>query len=79
MTKKLKLLQSIRVNPKTVRFDYACKVAEWMGFKQAGGKGAHVAYVKQGEPSILNFQNRNGTIPPYQTRQLIGMLDKYGV
>lgn len=26
---------------------------------------------------ILNFQNRNGYIPPYQARQLIGMLDKY--
>jgi hypothetical protein len=26
---------------------------------------------------ILNFQNRNGYVPPYQARQLIEMLDKY--
>ena len=26
---------------------------------------------------ILNFQNRNRYIPPYQARQLIEMLDKY--
>jgi hypothetical protein len=26
---------------------------------------------------ILNFQTRNGRIPPYQARQLIEMLNKY--
>jgi hypothetical protein len=26
----------------------------------------------------LNFQNRNGKIAPYQARQLIAMIEKYG-
>jgi hypothetical protein len=26
---------------------------------------------------LLNFQNRNGKIKPYQARQLIAMIDKY--
>jgi len=25
----------------------------------------------------LNFQNRNGLIPPYQARQLMAMMDKF--
>ncbi len=78
MTRKTKLIEAIRSNPKAVRFDDACKVAEWLDFKRAGGKGAHVAYVRKGEPVILNFQSRNGVVPPYQARQLIRMMDKYG-
>ena len=78
MTRKKKLIQTIRTNPKSVRFNDACKVAKWLGFKWAGGKGSHVAYVRPEEPTILNFQNRSGTIPPYQARQLIRMMDKYG-
>jgi len=27
---------------------------------------------------LLNFQNRDGRIPPYQARQLIAMIEKYG-
>ena len=26
----------------------------------------------------MNFQNRGGYVPPYQARQLIKMMDKYG-
>jgi hypothetical protein len=78
MTRREKLLATIRNNPRSVRFADACKVAEAIGFVRAGGKGSHTVYAKSGEPTILNFQNRNGYIPPYQARQLIEMLDKYG-
>ena len=77
MTRREKLLAAIRSNPSSVRFADACKAAEAIGFVRAGGKGSHTVYAKMGEPVILNFQNRNGYIPPYQARQLIEMLDKY--
>lgn len=77
MTRREKLLAAIRANPKGVRFADACKAAATVGFVRAGGKGSHTVYAKTGEPTILNFQNRNGYIPPYQARQLIDMLDKY--
>lgn len=79
MTRREKLLASIRNNPKSVRFDDACKAAETIGFVKAGGKGSHVVYARAGESTILNFQNRGGYIPPYQARQLIEMMDKYEV
>lgn len=78
MTKREKLLAAIRNNPKGVRFADACKAAETVGFVGAGGKGSHAVYARKGEPVILNFQNRGGEIPPYQARQLIEMMDKYG-
>ena len=78
MTRRDKLLAAIRANPKAVRFEDACKVAERLGFTHSGGQGSHRAFGRPDEPDLLNFQNRGGTIPPYQARQLIRMMDKYG-
>lgn len=77
MTRREKLLAAIRNNPRGVRFADACRAAEAIGFVRAGGNGSHVVYARAGEPTILNFQDRNGYVPPYQARQLIEMLDKY--
>ena len=77
MTKRDKLLTNVRSHAKTVRFADACRVAERIGFSRAGGKGSHSVFSKSGEPVILNFQNRDGYILPYQARQLIEMMDKY--
>jgi hypothetical protein len=78
MTQREKLLNTIRQNPKAVRFDDACKIAGWLGFIHDAGQGSHRVFKRPGEPIQLNFQNRNGFIPPYQAQQLIAMLDKYG-
>ncbi|MFA7239330.1 MAG: hypothetical protein WC091_04395 [Sulfuricellaceae bacterium] len=77
MTKLKKLLASIRDNPKGVRFDDACRAAEMLGFTHKSGQGSHRAFSRSGEATSLNFQNRNGLIPPYQARQLIEMMDRY--
>ena len=78
MTKKLKLLSSIKENPKGVRFEDACKASELIGFVFHGGEGSHCVYKRQSEPIILNFQNRKGLIAEYQAKQLINLIDKYG-
>ena len=77
MTKRDKRLQAIRHNPRDVRFDDACAAAETIGFIRRGGEGSHRVYTRDGEPMILNFQNRQGLIAEYQAKQLIVMLDKY--
>jgi hypothetical protein len=75
-----KLIESIRNNPKEVRFEDACKVAEGIGFSGKGGKGSHNSFSRTGERIGLNFQRRGGgKIMPYQARQLIAMIDKYYV
>ena len=38
---------------------------------------ANAANYRLGERAGLNFQNRNGFVPPYQARQLIEMIVKY--
>jgi hypothetical protein len=78
VVRREKLIEAIRRNPRNFGFDDACKVANWLGFTHSGGKGSHRAFSRPGEPAVLNFQNRGGKIPPYQARQLIRMIDKYG-
>jgi hypothetical protein len=73
-----KLLASIRANPQKVRFGDACRAARLPGFVYEGGKGSHRVFKRKGEPLQLNFQNRDGHIPPYQGRQLARMIEKYG-
>jgi hypothetical protein len=77
MSRRAKPIETLRNNPSDVRFDDACKIAEWLGFVHKGGRGSHRAYHKTGEPIGLNFQNRGGKIPRYQAEQLIAMIDKY--
>jgi hypothetical protein len=72
-----RLVASIRNNPRDVRFDDACKVAELLGFVSGKSRGSHRAYSRPGERTGLNFQERGGKIPAYQARQLIEVIDRY--
>jgi predicted RNA binding protein YcfA (HicA-like mRNA interferase family) len=79
MSRRAKLFQTLRSNPKDVRVADACRVAEFLGFEEKGGKGQHRVFARAGELTILNFQDRgDGKIPTYQAKQLIAMLDKHG-
>lgn len=51
MVKREKLLAAIRENPKGVRFEDACRAAELLGFRHKGGKGAHRAFARAGNPN----------------------------
>jgi hypothetical protein len=77
VSQRRKLIERIKQNPKDVRFDDACKVAEWLGFSSKAQKGSHLAFARRGEPTLLNFQDRNGRILTYQAKQLIDMIQKY--
>jgi hypothetical protein len=78
VTRKDKLLAALRRNPHAVRFTNACRAAELLGFARRGGQGSHCTYGREDEPLLLNFQDRDGYIKPYQARQLLAMLEKYG-
>jgi hypothetical protein len=77
VSKLEKLIEAVRNNPKDVRFDDACKIAEHLGFVGKGGRGSHSVYSRRGESQNLNFQDRNGKIPVYQAKQLVAMIERY--
>ena len=54
---KREFYESLKGNPKNVRFEEICRAAVVFGFTFRGGKGSHRIYVKQGVRDLLNFQD----------------------
>lgn len=71
------LYESVKNNPKDVRFSDLCKVVEQFGFAVKGRKGSHIVYAKKGVFEILNFQEVGGKGKPYQVRQFLKIVEKY--
>ena len=76
---KHKLLEDLKSNPKNIRFEKLCRIAEAFGFQFKGGKGSHRIYLRKDINEMLNFQNVSGKAKPYQVRQLIKIIDKYNL
>lgn len=63
---KKTIYRRLKENPKNVKFEELCKIAELFGFKFRGGKGSHRIFVRKGIKEMLNFQNVKGKAKPYQ-------------
>ncbi|HEC89596.1 MAG: type II toxin-antitoxin system HicA family toxin [Thermoplasmata archaeon] len=77
--KKKRLLEELKRNPKNIRFERLCRIAESFGFRFRGGKGSHRIYTREGVQEILNFQNVDGKAKPYQVKQFIKIIEKYNL
>ena len=74
---KQRSFAEIKDNPRNIRFNKICNIAEAFGFRFRGGKGSHRIYVKEGVVELLNFQNVKGKAKPYQVKQFIKIIEKY--
>jgi predicted RNA binding protein YcfA (HicA-like mRNA interferase family) len=79
MNKQQRMFEELRKNPKNVRFERLCAIAEAFGFRMRGGQGSHRIYVRDGVKELLNFQNVGGKAKPYQVKQFIKLIEKYGL
>jgi len=77
--KKHRLYEELKNNPKNIRFNRLCKIAEVFGFIMRKGKGSHYIFTRSNIEELLNFQNVSGKAKPYQVKQLIKIIDKYGL
>ena len=73
------LFEEIKANPKKIRFERLCKIAEVLGFQARKGTGSHLVYFREGIQEILNFQNEGGWAKAYQVRQFIKVIEKYSI
>jgi predicted RNA binding protein YcfA (HicA-like mRNA interferase family) len=76
---KQRLYEELTNNPKNIRFKRLCKIAEAFGFSLRKGKGSHFIFTKPDVSELLNFQNIKGKAKPYQVKQLINIIEKYGL
>lgn len=76
---KERLFEELKKNPKDIRFERLCKIVESFGFRFRGGKGSHRIYIRDGIKELLNFQNVSGKAKPYQVKEFIKIVEKYGL
>jgi predicted RNA binding protein YcfA (HicA-like mRNA interferase family) len=74
---KNEIYEELKRNPKNVRFEVVCRVAELFGFRFRGGKGSHRIYVRDGVREMLNFQSVKGKAKPYQVKQFLRVVERY--
>lgn len=70
------LLAKARNNPKGLRFDEVCSLAECAGFFFDRQKGSHLIYKRHGYREHINLQRtKDGKAKPYQVRQVLNQID----
>lgn len=77
-TKKL-LLRLSSGNVKNVRFRDFQKLLEEIGFVLVRTSGSHHIYAHPDMVELVNIQNVSGDAKPYQIRQVLYLVEKYGL
>lgn len=74
-----KLLEKAINSPQNLRFAEAVKLAGAFGFRLDRVRGSHHILKCPGVPELLNFQNVDGKVKPYQIKQLLEVVESYNL
>jgi len=77
--KNQKLLLRILKNQKNVKYDDFAKLLKGFGFELDRAKGSHYIYKRDGISELINIQNVDGEVKPYQIKQLLSLVEKYNL
>ncbi len=76
---KQKLLEKILAGSKNIRFAEFVTLIEAFGFELSRVKGSHHIFEHPDIPEILNLQNSQGQVKPYQVRQFLQLVEQYNL
>lgn len=76
---KQEIYKNLKQSPNNIRFEQIIEIAKTFGFRLKGGKGSHRVFSREGIREIVNFQNVKGKVKPYQIKQFLKIIDKYGL
>ena len=79
MTKREKLLDAVRNNPRDVRFDDLLRLVKALGFVADRQSGSHGIFV-HANPAVpfINLQEgKSGKAKPYQVEQVLALVDAH--
>jgi predicted RNA binding protein YcfA (HicA-like mRNA interferase family) len=77
--KKRKLLEKILAGSKNIRFAEAVILAKSFGFRLDRVRGSHHIFVHPDIPELLNLQDVNGKVKPYQLKQLLNIIEQHNL
>ena len=74
-----KILQKLLSGSKNIAFDDFVKLLYSFGFYLDRVGGSHNIFKKKGVFEMINIQNVNGQVKPYQIKQFLTIIEKYGL
>ena len=77
MSKKQKLLHRALANDRNFRFSEMVGLLNAFGFELDRVSGSHHIFKRTDIPAIINIQNVNGRVKPYQVRQFLNVIETY--
>lgn len=76
---KKEILNKLINNNKNIKYFYFCSIIESFGFVCKRQRGSHRIYSRIGISELINIQNVNGEVKPYQVKQFLYLVNKYNV
>ncbi len=76
---KKRLLEKILAGSKNISFNDFIALVEAFGFELSRTRGSHQIYEHPDVREILNLQNVNGQVKPYQVRQFLQLVEQYSL
>ncbi|MDZ7795489.1 MAG: type II toxin-antitoxin system HicA family toxin [Spirochaetia bacterium] len=73
-----KVLRLIVQGRKGIRFSDFIRLIEAFGFTLDRESGSHHIFKREGIEEMVNIQNYKGEAKPYQVRQFLEIVEKYG-
>lgn len=79
MTKKQKIFRKLLSGSKNVAFSELVLCVEAFGFKLSRISGSHHIYTHPEVPEIINLQDVDGKVKPYQIKQFLQIVERYNL
>jgi predicted RNA binding protein YcfA (HicA-like mRNA interferase family) len=79
MTQARKLLGKLLSGSPNLRFSEAMQCLKAWGFYLARVRGSHHIFAHPGIPELVNLQDVDGFVKPYQIRQVLRLVERYNL
>ena len=74
-----KVIKKIEEHNKNIKYSDFCSMLKYFGFVCKRQRGSHRLYSRLGVKELINIQNVNGEIKPYQIKQFLNIIKKYNL
>ena len=79
MAKLKKILAKVLAGSKNIAFNDFVLLVEGFGFRLSRTSGSHHIFVHPMVKELVNLQNVNGQVKPYQIRQFMELVERYAL
>ncbi len=76
---KRKILEKALAGSRNIRFGEMVTLVEAFGFRLSRISGSHHIYVHPNVRELVNLQEVDGKVKPYQVRQFIRLVERYNI